>query len=404
MSCHEDIRILQVAAEGRSLNSFVRPLMDKLRARGYHVEAAARHDRGLEAVREAGYVVHPIRIAQKLNPIMWATAIRDLHALIRHGNYDIVHTHTSFGGLLGNFAARLAGARHLIYTQHGFYAHELMPRWQQWLSYRIESIAIKQCDHMICVSEEEKEIAIRQTRRPCTKFTTVPGIGIDVDRFNLSAEERSCWRTQVRDDLGIAADALVILTVARLTRDKGHYEALRALHILANEDPEVRLVVAGDGPEAEGLAAEAAELGVNDQLMLLGWREDIVQLHCAADVFLLASHREGMPVSTMEATASGLPVVATDISGCREQVVPNVTGYLVPVGDAETMATALCALRSDPALRSSMGKEAQQRAPIFDVENVVETQLDLYSSVIARLRNEAVTGQAPTSETHVDRV
>jgi len=398
MSGADSTRILQIAAEGRSLNSFARPLMDRLRAEGYHVEAAARLDEGLKALGEAGYPIHVIRVAQKMNPLMWTTAIRDLHAIIRTGNYDIVHTHTSFAGLLGNLAARLAGARYILYTQHGFYVHELMPRWKQWFWYRIEGIAIRLCEHMICVSEEEQEIAIRETRQPASKFTTMPGIGIDVSRFQFPLEQRSSVRAQIRDELGIAPEAFVILTVARLTRDKGHYEVLRALRLVADKDPEIRLVVAGDGPEAEGLTAEAKNIGVAQQLMLLGWRDDVPRLHCAADVFLLASHREGMPVATMEAMASGLPVVATDIPGCREQVVPGETGYLVPVADAEAMAASLWKIRCDSALGSSMGERAKDRAAMYDVEYVVEKQIELYATIISNLGTRSAVQPARDQE------
>jgi glycosyltransferase involved in cell wall biosynthesis len=210
-----------------------------------------------------------------------------------------------------------------------------------------------------------------------------------VARFQPSPEQRSAWRAEIRGALGLGDEDFVVLTVARLTRDKGHYEVLRALRQVVDEDPQVRLLLAGDGPEAEGLRREIERLALQDQVLLLGWRQDVPALLCAAEVLLLASHREGMPVATMEAMAAGLPVVATDIPGCREQVLPGETGYLVPVADVEGIARALLALRRDPRLRRLMGERAQQAAVRFDVANVVRLQTQLYTRLLTEYTHAA---------------
>jgi glycosyltransferase involved in cell wall biosynthesis len=118
--------------------------------------------------------------------------------------------------------------------------------------------------------------------------------------------------------------------------------------------------------------------------VLLGHRDDVDRLYSAMDVFVLASHREGFPRAAMEASAMGLPVVATDVRGCREIVEPGVTGSLVPVRDPAALATALLEL-GDPSHRARLGTGAQERARThFDERRVVETVLDTYRDVARR--------------------
>jgi len=174
--------------------------------------------------------------------------------------------------------------------------------------------------------------------------------------------------------------AVVIVMTGRLVAEKGYPELFRAMAGL-----DAHLWVAGDrlaSDHADAIDAALARLEADPSLKarvhLLGQRDDIADLLRAADIFTLPSHREGMPRSIIEAMMTGLPVVATDIRGCREEVIDGETGVLVPVDDPTRLREALARLAGDPDLRRNMGDAGRDRAlALYDETRVIARQLDL---------------------------
>src|SRR5262249_6732503 len=150
-------------------------------------------------------------------------------------------------------------------------------------------------------------------------------------------------RSAVRREMNVAADAFVVIQVARLVEIKDHQTALKTLSI-AKSDPRIRLVFVGEGPEEGAIRAGARQLGLGDQVRFLGLRNDVPQLLRASDAFLLTSQNEGIPLTVLEAMAAGLPVVSTAAGGVGELVIDGKTGLLAPVGDADTLARHLLRL------------------------------------------------------------
>ena len=233
--------------------------------------------------------------------------------------------------------------------------------------------------------------------------TALLGNGVDLDRFDparFTPEERE----QARAELGASADRIVVGSVGRLVAEKGYPELVEAAERL----PDRYLVVAvgpddPDKPDAlgPGFSARAAEAGVR----LLGMRTDVDRLYAAMDVFVLASHREGFPRAAMEAAAMGLPVVATDIRGCRQVVDDGVNGRLVPVGDAVALADAIASVGDDPAVRAAMGEASRAKARAeFDENRVVHTVYSTYHAVALRKGVDRVLAAAPPPEAPVVRV
>jgi glycosyltransferase involved in cell wall biosynthesis len=373
-------RVLQVAAKASTLAGFVLPLMERARRDGFEVEALAGLDGFEERVKAGGFVCHPWRMGHTFDPLALWGARRDLRRFLGDHSYDIVHTHCSFAGIVGNPVA-FPMVPTLIYTQHGFYVHEgLGPvRRQAWLT--VERIGLRHAHRLVCVSQAERALAQQLLGWGDERFLTIPGVGVRTDQFRLPAEEREGRRAAARAALGLPPEHRVLLTVSRLTWDKGYLDMIEAARVLKDEGLDFVLLAAGSGRDDAAIRAAARDAGVDDVVRFLGWRDDVADLLYAADIFVFASHREGLPISPIEAMASGLPVVASDISGCREEIEHERSGLLYPVGDAAALAEALKRVLTDPDLAARMGRQAAERAKAFDLERVLDLQMQLYKSV-----------------------
>jgi glycosyltransferase involved in cell wall biosynthesis len=253
----------------------------------------------------------------------------------------------------------------------------------------LEGIAARFSDAELVQSEEDLDLLVRRHAYP-RRRTGLLGNGVDLDRFRpgvLTDEERAKLRA---DELGAGDDQIVVGMVGRMVAEKGLLELFDAARRL--DDRYVVVVIGPDDPAKpdaldRATVREASEAGVR----FLGMRDDVDRLYHAMDLFVLPSWREGFPRAAMEAAASGLPVIATDVRGCRQVVEPEVNGLLVPVRDAAALAAAITALGGDPERRRRMGVAAVERARAeFDERRVVDIVLDTYRRVAGRKHLPAV--------------
>ena len=366
------MRVLFIANVDFSLRHFILPLMRGARARGHEVLAACAEGPLLEIVRAEGFTVLPVPFSRSLSPRANLAALRCLRQVIRERRPDLVHAHFPIAGLLARVAARLEGVPRTAYTVHGFLFNQPGPLWRRGLSLAMEWIGGRLTDTFLTVSEEEAGDARRlRIHRNATAALN----GRDPARFRPDPVARA----EVRAELGTSPEDVVVTAVSRLVRHKGYPELLRAMESV----PNATLWVVGErlstdhGGNVEPDFARAAEtLGV--RVRRLGYRHDTERVLAASDIFCLPSHFEGLPMSVIEAMLTGLPVVATNISGPREQVVPGETGLLVPPAAVAPLAAALNQLTDDPALRRRMGEAARARALArYDEARVVARTLDL---------------------------
>jgi glycosyltransferase involved in cell wall biosynthesis len=319
---------------------------------------------------------------RSMNPLADLKAARELWQILRREQIDVLHTHNPKPGLYGRVVGRLAGVPVVVNTNHGLYATEDDRRLKRTIVLALEWLAARFSDAELLQSPEDFELLTRKRVYP-RKRSTLLGNGISLDRFRPGAVAPEV-RAARRAEIGADDDTVVVGMVGRLVVEKGYRELFAAARALG---PGYKVVAIGpDDPEkadamdrAEVAAAEAA--GV----VFLGQRDDVEALYAAMDVFVLPSYREGFPRAAMEAAASGLPIVATDVRGCRQVVDDEVTGLLVPVRDAQALTDAILVLGKDPSLRSTMGKAAVERSiDEFDERRVVRIVLDTYREVAAR--------------------
>ena len=310
-----------------------------------------------------------------------ALALAELVRLFRRVRPDIVHTHNPKPGIYGRLAARLAGVPVVLNTVHGLFAAPDDAFMRKAIVYGLERFATACCQAEMVLNAEDLT-ALRRTGIPERKLVMLGG-GVDVERFRPRSPS---FVTEARKALGFGDDRVIVGLVARLVWEKGLRELFAAAEVLRQTMPEVVVVVVGpsDSEKSDGLrpadlrAAEA--LG---NVVFLGERRDVEALYPAFDLFALPSYREGLPLSAMEASACGVPVVATDIRGCRQVVHHGVTGLLVPVRDAGALVDAIGSLARDRGRRQAMGQAARRRAEAeFDQRRVVSDTLKIYSRLL----------------------
>jgi len=378
------IKVLQLAAVDVTVKFLLLPLIDCLIEEDYEVHIACSPGQHLRELEDRGYSVHSIPIVRGISPFSNVTSLWRLFRLIRRERFDIVHVHTPVAAALGRIAARLARAPIVIYTAHGFYFHELMTPWKRRLIIWTEEVLGRWCTDMLFTqSSEDRETAIREGIANERKTICI-GNGVDTGRFVVESDPA------VRAELELSPDDKVIGFIGRLVREKGVEELLEAMGQVIKEIPKAKLLVVGDTLESdrdrrttERLQELIQRNDLEDAIKFTGFREDIPELLAIMNLFVLPSHREGMPRSILEAMAAGKPVVATNIRGCREEVVHGETGYLVPVNDPCKLANAIIEIMSDKMLAERMGEAGRQRAiEFFDEAQVLEKQLVVYRKLI----------------------
>ncbi len=320
-------------------------------------------------------------------------AARDLWRILRRERIDILHTHNPKPGLYGRVLGRLAGVPIVVNTVHGLYATEDDRLLKRVVVYLLEAFAARFSDAELVQSSEDVALMTRWRISPKHR-TFVLGNGIDLDHFDASrftAEEREALRSEI----GVRPDQVLVGVVGRLVAEKGYPEFVEAA---AGLDDRFAFVAVGpEDPEksdalGEDFASRAAAAGVR----LLGMRTDVDRLYNAMDLFVLPSHREGFPRAAMEAAASGLPVIATDIRGCREVVEPGINGRLVAVRSPADLAAAISDIGGNPALLARMGAASRKKAMRdFDEQQVVHTVFGTYQGVALRKGVPAVAASAP---------
>jgi glycosyltransferase involved in cell wall biosynthesis len=370
------MKILEVTNVDFSLVHFLLPLMRALRDRGHEVVGCCAEGPLLEGPRAEGFRIAAVPLARSLNPVPQARALAALVALMRAERPDVVHAHMPISGLLARSAARIAGVPRIAYTCHGFLFNQPGPWWRGRLALGLERAAGRITDTYMTVSAEEAEDARRLRIHPNPVAVLN---GRDPARFRPDPVAR----VRLRAELGAEEADCVVLAVSRLVRHKGFAELLAAM---ADTPPNCVLWVAGErlaSDHGEDMEPhfERAAAALGRRLVRLGYRRDVPALMAAADLFCLPSHFEGLPMSIIEAMLTGLPVVATDIRGPREQVVPGETGLLVPPMTVPPLAEALSRLAGDPALRRRMGGAGRTRAVArFDEAVVLRNTVELLES------------------------
>lgn len=322
-------------------------------------------------LEDAKVVLIP-QLRRQISPLLDLIALIRLFRLCR--GVDIVHTHSSKAGVLGRWAAKLAGVPIIIHTIHGWGFHDYQNPLVKRLFIFLERFTAKITNRLVAVSEANVEKGLTAGIAKASKYVVIPG-GIRVDEFSrVTVDIREKKR-----ELGLDSNCPVVGMIACLKPQKAPDDFVRAAARVVKSVPEAKFLLIGDGllrPKVERLIDQ---LNLSGSVRLTGWRRDIPQVLKVLDVLVLTSLYEGLPLVFPQAMAAGLPVVATRVDGASEAIGEGQTGFLVPPKDLDTLAQRIITLLNDRDLARRMGEEGRRSVdPRFNIEVMVQKVGQLY--------------------------
>lgn len=336
----------------------------------------------MEAAK-SGAKCHFASILQRgINPFNDYAAYQQVTRLLRQIKPDIVHTHSSKPGIIGRFAARRAGVPVVVHTVQGF----SFPATSKWLTKeffeKLEYMAGKRCDAVICVNQSDFEFTATFLRVPKEKvFLIHNGVALDAYR---PAETNDVKQKMRKELLGFDERPLV-MSVGRLWEQKNPELFIRAACQLLREGIDANFAIAGDGPLDDSLNRIIREANSQDRVHLLGWRSDISGILPLADVFLLSSNWEGMPLVLLEANACAVPAIATDIPGSRDVIRDGETGLLARPNDQADLAGKIRYLIENPDVRQQMADRCRDHVSrLHDINSRQKKLVALYFELLKR--------------------
>lgn len=343
-----------------------------------HLAANFRMDAHTEAyakqMQECGIITHNIaftRASLKKN----LTCIPEIRKLLQREQYDVVHCHTETGGILTRICQNALPSAKYLYTPHGMSFYRGSSLKTQLVYRPIEKWICAGMDANLAMNAEELEIL--NCWNPSTAHY-VHGIGVEIARYR----DVDVNRDAKRKELGIPEDAFVLLSVGELNENKNHQVILKALAHFQPIPTNVFLLICGKGALREQLAQQAASIGFQDRLILAGYRNDMAQIYQIADCLIFPSFHEGLPVSVIQAMASGLPIAASRIRGITDLISHGEGGFLYDPSDEEGFYQAICQFLEKPDVCREMGARNRRNAEQFDIANVEKELNWIYGKVL----------------------
>lgn len=354
-----------------------------LQQMGYEVHYATNYNNpsyGTDNSRldGTGIIRHQIDFVRSpWNLLANARALRQLTRLMREQNFALVHCHNPMSAALTRVAAKLTDTKPVLYTAHGFHFYKGAPL-HMWLIYGLmEWLLSFMTDQQICINKEDFGFAKKHFH--CKKVSYIPGVGINIEKIQgtEAAENLQELRAAKRRELGIPADAVVVVSAGELIPRKNHITMLRAIAGTGNRD-DIIYVICGHGELEEELRKQAKALGIEEKVIFAGYRNDLFDIYRACDICAFPSLQEGLPVALLEAMAIGLPVVCSDIRGSNELIDEGRGGFRLPAEDSEAFCLAVLHLADDEEARKYMGAYNQKKALEYAEEPVKRKMRRIY--------------------------
>lgn len=300
-----------------------------------------------------------------LNVFNHIKAYKQLVTVFEQNQYDFIHCHSPIGGVIGRLVAKKFGVP-VIYTAHGFHFYK-DSSWLSWkLFYPIEKWLSRYTDTLITINTEDYKAA--QEFAP-KQLEYVPGVGLEVAKFQRTLN----FESTLRKELSFKKEDFIILSVGELNPNKNHQVIIKALGLIQN--PNMQYIICGQGELLEELTQLAKEHQVSDQVKFLGFRDDIQNVFLAADLFVFPSFREGLSVALMEAMASGLPIIASNIRGNNDLIQHPKGGFLFNPRDVGELKQYLLTAYEHPEILKAQVRHNAERIKEFSL-NVVSKEME----------------------------
>lgn len=331
------------------------------------------------AIDEKAYDIKIQSVPIARNPFAKSnlTAYKQLVKIIRDNKIDYIHCNTPTGGIIGRLAGKKCKVKKVIYQAHGFHFYKGAPKINWLVYYPVEKWLAHYTDALITINSEDFELAKAKLKlRKNGKVYYVPGVGIDTSQYNLSEKSRE----EKRRELNIPLDAFLLISVGELNRNKNNSVIISAMEKLKNKN--VYYILCGVGEKESELKEQADKAGLLENIRFLGYRNDVKELYEAADCFVMPSYREGLSRSAMEAMASGLPCILSDIRGNRDLIENGSGGFLCKPYDVSGFSEAISKLSGDCSMCERMSESNLKRIKDFDTSVVEKAMRSIYVEVL----------------------
>lgn len=367
-------RALQLASVASMIDLFNEDNISILHELGFVVDVAANFDEGSITSKERvneykkelqsrNIDVYHIPIPRSIFKVKdIVKSYKMVKKLAEEKKYDIMHCHSPIGGVIARFAFRKAkkiGTR-VIYTAHGFHFFKGASIKNWLLFYPIERICARYCDTIITINKEDYE---RAKTFKCQDVQYVPGIGVDIEEIRMFSNEEN--RSRLRKEYDIKKDDFVLMSIGQLSKRKNHSMVIEAMASL--KELNIKYLLVGTGEMYESLKALVSKFNLENKVIFAGYVKDAKKLLCAADCFVFPSLQEGLPVSLMEAMASGVPCIASDIRGNKDLLENK---HLFELKDVDTLAAKINELYCDKDERKNSIYNMSNKMDMIDINKV----------------------------------
>lgn len=368
-------RVLVTVHLGRHFRIFGHYDYKVLLDMGYEVHIAANFKDNIDNFDDPNVIKHQIDFSRNPFSIDNFKAKKQLEKLLNQYQFDIVHTQSPSGGAITRLATRKTRKKgtKVIYTAHGFHFFKGAPLKNWIFFYPVELWLSRYTDVLITINKEDFNRAKRCFKS--VKVEYIPGVGIDTKKFNHNSDNKSLKRKE----LGLPGDAFVVLSVGELNRNKNHETIINAISKLNNSH--IYYIICGQGILNEYLKSLIKKLDLDKQIKLLGYRKDIAEISKASDVFAFPSFREGLSVSLMEAMASGLPVVCSNIRGNSDLIKNGKNGFLNKPDNIDCFKKSIQKVMDDTELRKEMSVRNIEEIKEYDKDIVKNAMKKLYKDL-----------------------
>lgn len=382
--------VLMLASVASMIDQFNMSNIDILLNMGYRVDVACNFGFGSTCsdekitelkskLKEKGVECYQVDFTRNvMNLIQDDKAYRQVRKLVENNRYDLIHCHSPIGGVIGRIVAHETGIK-VIYTAHGFHFYTGGPKKNWMIYYPIEKLLSRWTDVLITINKEDYGRAKQKFHAKETKY--IPGVGVNIDRFELGQEEREQNRKLKREELAVPEKGFVLLSVGELQDRKNQRVVIKALHELNN--PDIYYWAVGKGELFTEYQQLIEKYGLKDKVTLLGFRTDIVELCDAADCFVHPSVREGLGIAPLEAMAGGLPLISSYVNGIKDYTENGVSGCcLIDPLSVEEMKKAIQKMYENVEFRKKCGINNLKTVKRFDIKNTDEIMKDIYSQFL----------------------
>ena len=369
-------KVLLTATVQSHIAQFHKPLINMLKENGYEVHVAAKDNLAEKNGLKLDEPDKIFNIPFDRSPLSKNNLIahQELKKILSKTKYDVVHCNTPMGGVVTRLAAnkyRKSGTK-VFYTAHGFHFYKGAPKKNWVIYYPIEKFLSRYTDKLLTITKEDFKLAKDKFR---TDVVHIHGVGVNTEKFFPYKEEEIL---RLRSELGYDQKDFLLICVGELNKNKNQSTVVKAISELANVIPNIKLLLAGNGPMENELRSLVNQLNISDKIIFLGYTTELQKYINISDALITASYREGLPLNVMEAMATKKAVVASNNRGHRELVQDEKTGYIIEPTNNNGYARTIKKLYDDNSLLIRMGQNGYEVLKPYSSKNVMSELKKIY--------------------------